>query len=198
MPLDGIIGSGIGAALSAEAASRSRKWARKNYRHRFQWSMQDMREAGLNPILAAGGGLGGSGGMGNVPPAQVPDIGRNVNTAKQVGNQRRLWNAQIDATTATAAKTRQETLNLARQQPFNELMKLLQDYLAKPGSDAARGAIGTAKEAMSKPGSYRNLGQTMLDATEQALQRAIDLYNENQPRKNETWQQRQRRLRKNR
>lgn len=65
-----LLGAGLSAGLSYAGASsandmteraqrRAIKAARYNYQHRFQWSMEDMRKAGLNPILAARSGLGG-------------------------------------------------------------------------------------------------------------------------------------------
>ena len=41
------------------------------YRNRYQWTMQDMRNAGLNPILAAKGGL-----VGSSPQVGLPQVGR--------------------------------------------------------------------------------------------------------------------------
>ncbi len=180
MPLGALIGSGIQAGIAAGAASRSRRWARKNYKHRFQWSMEDMRKAGLNPILAAGGGLGGSGAMGNVPPAATPDVGRNITAARQVGNQKRLWNAQIEATTAQAAKTRQETENLGRQQPLNKLIEMLFDKLGSGAIDTAGDAITSAKKYVGGKQGISNALQTMLGATEQQIKQLLDSYNKAQ------------------
>lgn len=71
----GAAGSAITAAMSARQARKQRAWARKNYKHRFQWSVKDMRKAGINPILAAQSGLGG-GGTPSGAAAQVPDFGK--------------------------------------------------------------------------------------------------------------------------
>lgn len=60
----GGISSIIGGALSNSAARHAATVANQrniyNYQHRYQWSMQDMQAAGLNPILAATQGIGGS------------------------------------------------------------------------------------------------------------------------------------------
>lgn len=60
----GGIASIIGGALSNSAARHSSTVANQrnvdNYKHRYQWSMEDMQKAGLNPMLAATQGIGGS------------------------------------------------------------------------------------------------------------------------------------------
>ena len=60
----GGISSLIGGSLSNSAASHAASVANErnvyNYLHRYQWAMQDMQNAGFNPILAATQGIGGS------------------------------------------------------------------------------------------------------------------------------------------
>lgn len=56
------MGGAIGAIASAKAASKQMAFQKEAYRHRYQWTMQDMQAAGLNPMLAAS--LGG----GQAPP----------------------------------------------------------------------------------------------------------------------------------
>lgn len=54
------------SANSLEANQRNQI----NYRHRYQWTAEDMRKAGLNPILAASSGFD-VGQAPNAPQAQV-------------------------------------------------------------------------------------------------------------------------------
>lgn len=60
----GGVSSFIGGALSNSAARHAATVANQrniyNYQHRYQWAMEDMQKAGLNPILAATQGIGGS------------------------------------------------------------------------------------------------------------------------------------------
>lgn len=60
----GGISSIIGGALSNSAARHAATVANQrnvyNYQHRYQWAMDDMQKAGLNPMLAATQGIGGS------------------------------------------------------------------------------------------------------------------------------------------
>lgn len=60
----GGISSIIGGSLSNSAARHAATVANQrniyNYQHRYQWAMEDMQKAGLNPMLAATSGIGGS------------------------------------------------------------------------------------------------------------------------------------------
>lgn len=63
-PVVGGISSIIGGALSnsadRHAATVANQRNQYNYQHRYQWSIEDMQKAGLNPMLAATQGIGGS------------------------------------------------------------------------------------------------------------------------------------------
>nr|DAP40395.1 MAG TPA: DNA pilot protein [Microviridae sp.] len=63
-PVAGGIASIIGGALSNSANRHAATVANQrnvyNYQHRYQWAMDDMQKAGLNPMLAATQGIGGS------------------------------------------------------------------------------------------------------------------------------------------
>ena len=55
-----IFGSSVQGHYNSAASAQQNEWNVENYKHRYQWSMEDMRNAGLNPILAATNGIGGS------------------------------------------------------------------------------------------------------------------------------------------
>lgn len=75
--------SGLGAHFSHTQAKKARQFTREVMNNRYQWMMQDMRQAGLNPILAYQQGPGGGSGA---PQGQQPGIPRTnyAITAKQV------------------------------------------------------------------------------------------------------------------
>lgn len=153
----GLAGTALTAGLAGSAASKQRKWARKNYRHRYQWTMQDMKEAGLNPLLAAGMGLGG-GGTASGAAAQVPDFGKigdTANTARKVTIQDQLAKEQIKLTQANTAKAIREEHNMMRQVPLNDLIDRLDRVLITPGLDWLEGQVGTGKEVMKDAAKKR-------------------------------------------
>lgn len=88
----------------------------ENYKNRYQWAVEDMRSAGLNPILAATNGIGGSISGASAGTIGMSDIGSNMNSAKsasaaerQVKNAEHLAVSQIDKNVAEADSTRQAT-----------------------------------------------------------------------------------------
>lgn len=57
--IDDLIGSGVDFAFSKAAGEDAQQFAKHMYKHRFQYAVEDLRKAGLNPVLAASSGLGG-------------------------------------------------------------------------------------------------------------------------------------------
>lgn len=81
------------------------------YKHRYQWAVEDMRKAGLNPILAATSGIGGSFSGASALGTSVPSIGGEAaamsNSAlsrKQANNADALAKSTISANAASANK----------------------------------------------------------------------------------------------
>lgn len=58
--ISSIIGGALSNSADRHAATVANQRNQYNYQHRYQWSMQDMQKAGLNPMLAATSGIGGS------------------------------------------------------------------------------------------------------------------------------------------
>lgn len=68
------------SALSAYVGWKHQKEAMQN---RHQWEVEDMRKAGLNPILSAGG----SGAPGNAPQIVAPDIASAMKSGAETSTQ---------------------------------------------------------------------------------------------------------------
>ena len=56
----GLIGGALSNSASKHAMRAQIAANRYDYQHRYQWAMQDMQQAGLNPILAATQGIAGT------------------------------------------------------------------------------------------------------------------------------------------
>ena len=65
------IGGAANLGSSAVSAYFSWKHQKEVMKNRHQWEVEDMRKAGLNPILSA---TGGSGAGGNAPTIVAPDL----------------------------------------------------------------------------------------------------------------------------
>lgn len=111
----GGIGSFFGSGVSAktqqnfnkELMSIQNKYNVNQYKHRHQWEMQDLRAAGLNPILTATGGSAGSvSGVGLPSAPDVASIGeKRANTAMAIsrfGKELQQLSANIKSTNADA------------------------------------------------------------------------------------------------
>ena len=122
--LGSIAGSVLGGLGSSEVQSKYNEEAIRlqnelnveNYKHRYQWAVDDMRSAGLNPILAATNGIGGSISGASAGTIGMSDIGANTNSARsasaaerQAKNAEHLAVSQIDKNVAEADSTRQAT-----------------------------------------------------------------------------------------
>lgn len=79
-----IASSALGAHFAHTQAKKARQFTREVYHNRYQWTMSDMRAAGLNPILAYSQGTGG--GVGGGPQASSPSIPKTnyATTSKQL------------------------------------------------------------------------------------------------------------------
>lgn len=114
----GGISSLISGALSNSAARHAATVANQrniyNYQHRYQWAMEDMQKAGLNPMLAATQGIGGSVNGASALSANY-DLGQGVTagmSATAAGSSAKAANRQA----AIAEKMSDEQIkNLAAQ-----------------------------------------------------------------------------------
>lgn len=79
----GALGSAAAGALSANAAKEMQKrqieWERERAKNAHQWEVEDLKNAGLNPILSAGGKGATTGGVS----APMPDYSGVANAGAQ-------------------------------------------------------------------------------------------------------------------
>ena len=77
-----VLGSAVQNHYNSANAAQANAWNVENYKHRYQWAVEDMRKAGLNPILAATNGIGGSISGASAASVGMSDIGSTMNSAK--------------------------------------------------------------------------------------------------------------------
>lgn len=111
-----VLGSAVQNHYNSANAAQANAWNVENYKHRYQWAVEDMRNAGLNPILAATNGIGGSIAGASAASVGMSDIGSTMNSARsasaaerQAKNAEHLAISQIDKNVAEADSVRQAT-----------------------------------------------------------------------------------------
>lgn len=111
-----LIGSSVQNHYNSANAEQQNAWNVENYKHRYQWAVEDMRQAGLNPILAATNGIGGSIAGASAASVGMSDIGSTMNSARaasaaerQAKNAEHLAISQIEKNVAEADSVRQST-----------------------------------------------------------------------------------------
>ena len=182
----GSLVSGLFATgLASQANKNAKKAARrafersvKAYKHRYQWTMEDMRKAGLNPILAYGQGAG------SAPTAQqaqtfladASSLGRGAEAgikAALADPQKRQIEAATQASVssakaaeAAASKTATETIGVQQR---NELDRLTLEAIKRNKGFreawVARQVYGTGMNPSSAKAIYHQVAPAAKEAT---------------------------------
>lgn len=167
--LGSIAGSVLGSAVqnhyNSANAAQANAWNVENYKHRYQWAVDDMRSAGLNPILAATNGIGGSISGASAASVGMSDIGSTMNSARaasaaerQAKNAEHLAISQIDKNVAEADSTRQATHGIVLDNGIkaNNLNLAEQTYEKRLGYELQR--MDQELENLRLQGSYLSSG----------------------------------------
>lgn len=126
-------GGAMSYQQSKKLQKRAQRFAQKMYQHRYQWAREDMRAAGLNPILmhSAGPGAAPSAGAGTIsaPAPRGVDMIKNLRAAKEMqllDAQRKLTNAQrgkaVIETDESASRYVLNSMNAHRLKIANRLL----------------------------------------------------------------------------
>lgn len=160
-----VLGSAVQNHYNSANAAQANAWNVENYKHRYQWAVEDMRKAGLNPILAATNGIGGSISGSSAASVGMSDIGSTMNSAKaasaaerQAKNAERLAVSQIEKNVAEADSVRQSTHGTVLQNGIlaNDLNLREQTYEKRLGYELEK--MNLELENLRLQGSYLSSG----------------------------------------
>lgn len=160
-----LLGSAVQNHYNSANAAQANAWNVENYKHRYQWAVEDMRNAGLNPILAATNGIGGSISGASAASVGMSDIGSTMNSAKaasaaerQAKNAENLSVSQIEKNVAEADSVRQSTHGTVLQNGIlaNDLNLREQTYEKRLGYELEK--MNLELENLRLQGSYLSSG----------------------------------------
>lgn len=160
-----VLGSAVQNHYNSANAAQANAWNVENYKHRYQWAVDDMRAAGLNPILAATNGIGGSISGASAASVGMSDIGSTMNSARAAGaaerqakNAEHLAVSQIDKNVAEADSTRQRTHGIVLENGIlaNDLNLREQTYEKRLGYELQR--MDQELQNLRLQGSYLSSG----------------------------------------
>lgn len=160
-----VLGSAVQNHYNSANAAQANAWNVENYKHRYQWAVEDMRAAGLNPILAATNGIGGSISGASAASVGMSDIGSTMNSARaasaaerQAKNAEHLAISQIEKNVAEADSTRQATHGIVLDNGIkaNNLNLAEQTYEKRLGYELQR--MDQELQNLRLQGSYLSSG----------------------------------------
>lgn len=160
-----VFGSAVQNHYNSANAAQANAWNVENYKHRYQWAVEDMRAAGLNPILAATNGIGGSISGASAASVGLSDIGSTMNSARsasaaerQAKNVEHLASSQIDRNVAEADYFRQNTHGVVIDNGIkaNNLNLLEQTYEKRLGYELQK--MDQELQNLRLQGSYLSSG----------------------------------------
>lgn len=160
-----VLGSAVQNHYNSANAAQANAWNVENYKHRYQWAVEDMRKAGLNPILAATNGIGGSISGASAASVGMSDIGSTMNSARAAGaaerqakNAEHLAISQIDKNVAEADSVRQATHGIVLDNGIkaNNLNLAEQTYEKRLGYELQR--MDQELQNLRLQGSYLSSG----------------------------------------
>lgn len=148
----GLFGSSSANEASAKAAERANAFTTRQMKNRHQWEVQDLRKAGLNPVLSA---MNGAPSMGGAAQAQVFNPADAAAKGVQSALASKRLNAEIkNINQDTETKMAQEGVALSQRDVNNMLASVYQTQRDQnlPSAALARyksGLYGTHPKLMA-------------------------------------------------
>lgn len=136
--LGGAAGGFLSAAGSAFSGKQSADYAERSYKHRYRWMVNDLRKAGLNPMLAV------SQSPGTPPQPDFPNIGEDAVKGAAAGSAVALARAQVKQAEASTDTTIHQGNKAAAEGEAQAMQNLITQ--ASPQYQSAKATLGPKGE----------------------------------------------------
>lgn len=185
----------ISANASAENTQKQIDWYREMANNAHQMEVEDLRKAGLNPILSAGGSTAGAIASNGISP-QMPDTSgyaqsgavlaqgiqsglQFMNDTKRVQNETKLAQAEVAQKTIQTVGQQLENENLPKKQKA-ELINMMAQA-RKTLAETQNTQLDSAQKSFQN--KVWNAGNTGLDIIKNAIEGFANEPTTNKPRK---------------
>jgi hypothetical protein len=158
-PTADLTGGVLASAVNVYEAEKNRQWQSDMSGSAHQREVQDLKKAGLNPILSAGGGPGAS-----TPPGALTNVenpAKNIAQDNLQSSQKSLMEEQANSAMASANLAgAQLTKTDAERNQINTLTPLL---AVKAGTEALYNSAQTVKSKTEQRGEAMQNVQTQAE-----------------------------------
>lgn len=156
MGMSGLTSAITSAASNAVEAGRSWERQKKLAKNQISWRVQDLHQAGLNPLLAISGGL--SGGAGRAPQAHSTDFGKAMSEVTKAKADKSLKGKQESVAEAQANELRTRATVNSQSVLESQKRALLYEVQAEKEAANATAAELDLERARAENKLYEELG----------------------------------------
>lgn len=168
-PVAAAIGAGLGALGNVFSGKANAKQAERNYRHRYQWEVGDLKAAGLNPALAYGHNA-------PIPQTQpIEPMGDAMSRGAQSGSSAKQASAQSELIKSQNELLKAQTADLVENAKLKNALLLSQTMQTGASAQLTLKQQEVANETLRGLQADNRWKEGTLDQRIALMQRQLDL-----------------------